>query len=227
MIAAGKQAWKTRLANLRKKKRKSRKGKGKVVGFYKDSGKTKPITKPIAQIKRKKVVQKGRKFGVIKPKKEKWMQKAKVKEGALKKYGYDPNSSPEARHKALTTCVNAEGFQVCRSRIQLLVNVAPDGSRLDRIYKQDLSFLDGMKTERSQRWKKILKKAGQRKTKSGYKVMGTFSSSSTPGKKYTVLQGPKGGLSCNCPRFIFKRRGEERSCRHVQEVQTRLARKQR
>jgi hypothetical protein len=69
MIAAGKQAWKTRLANLRKRKRKrSRKGKGQVVGFYKDHGKTKPITKSAAQVQRKKVVAGGRKFGGVKPK---------------------------------------------------------------------------------------------------------------------------------------------------------------
>jgi len=67
MIAAGKQAWKTRLANLRRKRKGSRKGKGQVVGFYKEHDKTKPITKSAAQVQRKKVVAGGRKFGGVKP----------------------------------------------------------------------------------------------------------------------------------------------------------------
>jgi hypothetical protein len=223
MIAAGKQAWKTRLANLRKK-RNSRKGKGQVVGFYKDRGKTKPITKSIAQIQRKKVVAGGRKFGGVKPKK--WGQKAKtsghVKAGALKKYGYDPNNASEVRQMDLTKCVNAEGFNVCRARIQFLVNITHDNTKLDRTYKQDLAFLDGMRKERGERWKKILKKASTPQAKRGYKVMGTFPSSSTPGKKYTVLQGPKGGLSCNCPSWIFKKRDQPRTCKHVREVEAKL-----
>jgi hypothetical protein len=226
MVTAGKKAWKTRLANLRKRKPK-RKSKGQVVGFYKDSGKTKPITKPIAQIKRKKVVQSGKKFTGIKPKK--WGQAAKVsghvKAGALKKYGYDPNNSAEVRQMDLVKCVNAEGFNVCRARIQFLVNITKDDTKLDRIYKQDLAYIDGMRKERSQRWKKILSKAGTRTSKSGYKVMGTFASSSAPGKKYTVLQGPKGGLSCNCPAWIFKKRDQPRTCKHVQEIEARHRKK--
>lgn len=218
MVAAGKKAWRTRRANLRTKG----KNKGIVVAFRKDkkTGKTRPITKSIAQMRQKKVVKQGKRFKGIKPKKEKWAQKAKasghVKEGALKKYKYDPNSASEMRRKALTACLNAEGFQVCRARIQMLVNLAPDGSRLDRVYKEDLAYLDGMKPERSARWKKLLKKASTSKPKPGYKVVGVYPSKSIKGKKYTVLEGPKGGLSCNCPRWIFKRRGEERTCAHVE-----------
>jgi hypothetical protein len=224
MVKAGHKAHLTRLRNLRKRKRG--KSKGTVVGFYKDHGKTKPITKSTAQLKRKKVVSKSKTFSGIKPKK--WIQESKksgkIREGTLKKYGYDPYADSEVRHHDLTTCVNAEGFQVCRSRVQLAANMTKD-TKLDRIYKQDLTFLDGMKSERRGRWKKILHQAGQAKAKPGYKVMGTFPSHSTPGKKYVVLQGPKGGLSCNCPSWIFKKRGQERTCKHVREVEARRRKK--
>jgi hypothetical protein len=43
-------------------------GKGQVVGFYKDHGKTKPITKPAAELNRKKFVKSGRSFGGGEPK---------------------------------------------------------------------------------------------------------------------------------------------------------------
>jgi len=224
MVAAGKQAWKTRMANLRKRRRKSfRKSKGQVVGFYKDHGKTKPITKSVAQLKRKKVVAGGRKFGGVTPKK--WGQQAKasghVKAGALKKYGYDANNAAELRHMDLVKCVNAEGFNVCRSRVQFLVNITKDDTKLDRIYKQDLAFLDGMRKERSERWKKVLGGAAKTKHRSGYKVVATYASKSTPGKKYQVVRGPKGGLSCNCPSWIFKKRDQPtRTCKHVQDYES-------
>ncbi len=42
-----------------------------VVGFYKDHGKTKPITKPLVQLKRRKVVEDVHEFRGITPKEEK------------------------------------------------------------------------------------------------------------------------------------------------------------
>lgn len=71
MVAAGKKAYKTRMANLRRRKRKGS-HKGKVVGFYKDHGKTKPITKSVAQLNRQKVVKGGKQFKGVKPREIKW-----------------------------------------------------------------------------------------------------------------------------------------------------------
>jgi hypothetical protein len=42
--------------------------RGQVVGFYKEGGKTKPITKPVAQLKRKKIVKDGKHFHGVHPK---------------------------------------------------------------------------------------------------------------------------------------------------------------
>jgi len=222
MVKAGHKAYLTRLRNLRKRKR-GKKSRGTVVGFYKEHGKTKPITKSVAQLKQKKVVAGGRKFGGVKPKK--WGQQAKVsghvKAGALKKYGYDPNSPAEVRQMDLVKCVNAEGFNVCRSRVQFLVNITKDDTKLDTIYKRDLAFLDGMRKERSERWKKVLKGAGKAKHRPGYKVVATYPSKSTPGKKYQVMRGPKGGLSCSCPSWIFKKRDQpSRTCWHLRDYES-------
>lgn len=217
---AGHRAYLTRMRNLRVHKRKKPKSKGRVVGFYKERGKTKPITKSMAQLKQKKVVAKGRKFGGVKPKK-KWMQKAKqsghVKQGALIKYGYSANNSPEARHKALRTCANAEGMFACRSRLQLLANVTTNGTRLDKIYNQDLAFLDGMSTERKGQWAKINKAAVTRpKDRPGYTIVASYPSKSQPGKKHYVQRGPKGGLRCNCQSYIFSRESPK-TCWHIKD----------
>lgn len=64
---AGHRAYLTRMRNLRVHKRKKPKSKGHVIGFYKDHGKTKPITKSDAQLKQKKVVKSGRQFKGVKP----------------------------------------------------------------------------------------------------------------------------------------------------------------
>jgi hypothetical protein len=45
-----------------------KKSRGQVVGFYKDNGKTKPITKSVAQLNRKKIVRGSKQFLGIKPK---------------------------------------------------------------------------------------------------------------------------------------------------------------
>lgn len=44
-----------------------KKAKSQVVGFFREDGKTKPVTKPKAELKRKKVVAKPKKFPGIKP----------------------------------------------------------------------------------------------------------------------------------------------------------------
>jgi hypothetical protein len=46
-----------------------------------------------------------------------------------------------------------------------------------------------------------------------------FRSDSKPSKKpYETLLYTDGSLSCNCPRWIFKRSGESRNCWHCDEV---------
>ena len=202
--------------------RKRSKSKSVVVAFRKDrrTGKTKPITKSLGQLKRTKIVKTDRRFPGIKPKK--WAQQSGIKKGELKKYGYDPNASQEARRKALVACVNAEGYQVCRSRVQWLVNVAKDDTRLDRIYKQDLAFVEGMKTERTKRWRDTLTKIAGYKPKKGQRFW-RYASKSTPGKSYYVTKGKKGGLSCSCPGFILGARrrvaqGLARGCSHTDDV---------
>jgi hypothetical protein len=42
-------------------------GRGQVVGFYKDHGKTKPITKSVAELNRKRFVKSGKQFKNVKP----------------------------------------------------------------------------------------------------------------------------------------------------------------
>ena len=44
-----------------------RQNRGQVVGFYKDHGKTKPITKPVAMLNREKIVRSPRKFRGVNP----------------------------------------------------------------------------------------------------------------------------------------------------------------
>ena len=43
-------------------KRQKQQPKGQVVGFYKDHGKTKPITKSVVELNRKKIVENAREF---------------------------------------------------------------------------------------------------------------------------------------------------------------------
>jgi hypothetical protein len=220
---AGHRAYLTKMRNLRTHKRKKPKSKGHVVGFYKERGKTKPITKSVAQLKQKKVVAKGRRFNGVKPKK-KWMQKAKqsghVKQGGLSKYGYSANASPEARHKALRVCVNAEGMVACRSKIQLLANVTTNGTRLDKIYNQDLAFLDGITNERKGRWEKTNKAAYTKpKERKGYRIVAKYPSKSQPGKFHYVERGPKGGLRCNCLSYIYSRESPK-TCKHVEDYRS-------
>jgi hypothetical protein len=71
---AGHKAYLTKIRNQRALKQSlsnrgkiRKKSKGQVVGFYKDHGKTKPITKSVAQLKRKKVVKTGRQFRAVGP----------------------------------------------------------------------------------------------------------------------------------------------------------------
>jgi hypothetical protein len=63
---AGHKAYLTRLRNQRS--RKGSRKKGQVVGFYKEHGKTKPITKSMAQLKQKKMVKSGKQFKGVAPK---------------------------------------------------------------------------------------------------------------------------------------------------------------
>jgi len=50
-----------------------------------------------------------------------------------------------------------------------------------------------------------------------YREVARFPSKSNPSKEYTVNVDENGNLSCTCPAWTFKK-GDERTCRHVQEV---------
>lgn len=156
---AARKAWATR-----------RKNEQIVVGYYKKDDKTRPITKPKAEVRRKKIVTKPRDFKGVSPKsvahaqkvskaeklksimglkkkskKPKWAQKAQIKKGALKELGYDPKKSDRSRHLALNKSIENVGFDTTRKRIQFLANVTPDNKKLDEIYKKDLKWLRKMK----------------------------------------------------------------------------------
>lgn len=97
MSEAAKKAWATRRKQGWKPKKKQQ-----VVGFFKDEdGKTKPITKPKAELKRKKVVKKPKKFKGVSPEKkpeyvtEKRSKKFEVSVATLKQYALEIKSELE------------------------------------------------------------------------------------------------------------------------------------
>lgn len=156
---AARKAWATRRKNEQ------------IVGYYKKDDKTRPITKPKAEVRRKKIVTKPRDFKGVSPKSvahaqkvskaeklksimglkkkskkpKKWAQKAQIKKGALKELGYDPKKSDRSRHLALNKSIENVGFDTTQKRIQFLANVTPDNKKLDEIYKKDLKWLRKMK----------------------------------------------------------------------------------
>ena len=51
-------------------------------------------------------------------------------------------------------------------------------------------------------------------------VVQRFESNSKPGKFYEVRKNWKtGNFSCNCPGWAFKKKGQERSCRHIKMLE--------
>ena len=46
-----------------------------------------------------------------------------------------------------------------------------------------------------------------------------FESSSRPGTKYETTMWSDGSFSCTCPAWRFKKEGQPRDCRHIQEVE--------
>jgi len=70
MVRAGKKAWKTRLRNKSLPKRTRRRKKGvlkRAVGFYREDGKTKPITKSAAELNREKIIRGPSAFKNVQP----------------------------------------------------------------------------------------------------------------------------------------------------------------
>ncbi len=63
-------------------------------------------------------------------------------------------------------------------------------------------------------------KIGQQKV---YRTVGVFPSSSDPNKSYEVKEDQSGELSCNCRGWITKKPGQERTCRHVRDVEANRA----
>ena len=66
MVRAGKKAWKTRLRNKGSLRRKKGLPK-RAVGFYREDGKTKPITKSVAELNRKKLIHEPSAFKNVRP----------------------------------------------------------------------------------------------------------------------------------------------------------------
>lgn len=56
-------------------------------------------------------------------------------------------------------------------------------------------------------------------TKQNSRVVKYCRSSSNPERKYAIRQNKTNGqLSCNCPGWCFKRKDQERSCKHIRKV---------
>jgi len=203
MVAAGKKAHLTRLKNQ------------KVLGFRtnKKSRKKYPIIGRAGKKNKPQKIKLTQKSLNVAPKK--WAQESQIKKGALKQYGYNPNDIAKSRRAALMKGINVEGYMKMMRRVQWLVNVAKDGSKLDRVYKQDLAFVEGMKTERTKHYREIMQRLS--KKPKGRKIVATYPSKSRPGVKYYVSEGPHGGLQCTCPAWIFPDRGEPRDCWHCKD----------
>ena len=55
-----------------------------------------------------------------------------------------------------------------------------------------------------------------------YSLVAKFQSKSDPKKFYVVKVDDQGDLSCNCPAFIFKKKGKERICEHIVKTERML-----
>lgn len=55
-----------------------------------------------------------------------------------------------------------------------------------------------------------------------YQRITTFPSKSKPGKVYTVKMDEEGNLSCNCPAWIYPKKGRARDCYHVRVVRSEM-----
>lgn len=56
-------------------------------------------------------------------------------------------------------------------------------------------------------------------TKQNSQVIKRCRSRSNPDRRYSIRQNKiNGQLSCNCPGWIFKRKNQERSCKHIRKV---------
>ena len=51
-----------------------------------------------------------------------------------------------------------------------------------------------------------------------YIEIAEFVSRSQPGKVYKAKEDEEGNLSCSCPAWIFKKPGQSRGCRHLEEL---------
>jgi len=203
---AARKAWATRRRNQ------------KVVGFYKDEkDRTRPITKSKAELKRKKLIKKPKKFKGVQPKGKKWSRTVTLKKGALSKLGYDPYTSIRSRHTALNKSIQGAGMETTRRRVQFLANVTPDGSELDEIYNEDLAWIKAKKkVDVSKSPNVVLKQGGASVYRLPAKRTWRFKSKSTPGKYYTVRLNQDDSLSCQCPGWIFSK--YPKGCRHTREV---------
>lgn len=66
----------------------------------------------------------------------------KLKKGALGKYGYDPDYSASSRRKALSKCVQREGYATCLRRVNALrVLFKRTKPSISKRAKSDVSYL--------------------------------------------------------------------------------------
>jgi hypothetical protein len=74
------------------RKSSKRQNRAQVVGFYKDHGKTKPITKSASQLSRRKVIRGGHGFKAVIPKEDRRKDVAQTLENLMEKLAVAQNS---------------------------------------------------------------------------------------------------------------------------------------
>lgn len=216
----GKKAAWTRKNNLEKKQKpkklKLKPGKGKVkqtgVIFRKKDGRTVPInakksSRNSRQVGRATNRATNRKVAKLMVAPKMLATGVAVNASILKKYGYAHNLDPKERRSSLTKAVYVEGYENVRRLMQELAT-STRNSKL----QNDLAFVEGMKAERQKRWREILARVSEKPK--DRKILQKVNSASRPGTVYYISQGPKGGLTCSCPSFIFSR-SKPKSCKHM------------
>ena len=94
---------------------------------------------------------------------------------------------------------------------------AEDVDILRKVVKRGHLLLELQEVQRELESERLRKKYGRKLMNPIYRTVATFPSKTTPGKVYTVKVDERGGLSCNCPRWIFARDGM-RTCPHIQAL---------
>jgi len=216
MQRAAHKAWATRRRNAKVAKPKR---KGAVVGFYKDKrDRTRPITKPVAMLKRKKVIQKPKTMKSISPKGKKlWVKEAKkgMKVGALTELGYDPWLPARRRSEVLNRSIEKVGLQTTRKRIQFLANISQKKDLKER-YTEDLAFIDAKLKAEKPKKSETLKQGSPKFYRMTPLKTWRRRSKSNPNVWYTIRLNRDGTLSCNCKGWIFSK--APKSCSHTKEI---------